>query len=291
MDSLGRRIRALLVVALGFVLVTAPGGAFAEEDAVVPGACLPHGSRVVTPGCVPSATSELRDPGTTLPNLVPDAGIMVATPSVEWDPESETFKPTPPILYFDTHSMNTGEVALDLIADDPSNPTASTVAQCVAFSYDAVCQERRRIGGFTFHAEHAHFHYEDFAGYEARRLTPDGAVDYSDAGLISKSEKVSFCLIDVGRHDENALIVPTYAACNPVRQGISPGWSDIYTMDLPGQSLPLPVPDGRYALVITLDTADRIYESDDTDNRVEAIFDLSRDGTWVKLVERRRPPV
>ena len=51
-------------------------------------------------------------------------------------------------------------------------------------------------------------------------------------------------------------------------QGISPGWRDVYTSDLDGQQIPLAgVPRGRdYALVITADPSNRLWETDETDN-------------------------
>lgn len=48
---------------------------------------------------------------------------------------------------------------------------------------------------------------------ELRRVGLDGRPDYSSAGLA------------------------TYAACNRIRQGISPGWVDVCTADLPGQEM------------------------------------------------------
>lgn len=288
MQPLGNRFRSVATGVLALALLAVPVTAGADDDdPIVPGSCTPDGTHIVAPGCPDALTSEVRDPRPTLPNLVPDVGFVHVLRPVVFDPATGTFVTGELHLYFDTHSRNLGEVALDLVADDPQNPIASTVSQCVAWSYDLVCRERRRVGGFTFHAEHAHFHYEDFARYEFRRLTADGAVDESDAGLVARSDKVSFCLIDVAKAREDAIPVPTYAACNPVRQGISPGWSDIYTMDLPGQSLAIPVPDGRYALVITLDTANRLAEANDADNRVEAILELSGDGARVEVVERR----
>ena len=144
------------------------------------------------------------------------------------------------------------------------------MSQCVSWT-TTLCRETRSVGGFVWHQEHLHYHYEDFASYELRRLNTAGEADMSAAGLITASPKVSFCLVDSTQVRSDAVPVPRYNSCQPLEEGISPGWSDVYHSDLEGQSLSLDgLTDGSYALLIAMDTSNRLYETDDTNNRVIA---------------------
>ena len=229
----------------------------------------------------------------TYPDLVPDVTTVWGYRPYVLDPTTNTFVPGPPAIAFDTWSQNLGTVALDLIADDPADFMSTTVSQCVKWLAPNVCRERRQVGGFAWHAEHSHFHYQDFATYELRRVRRDGQVDYGKRGLLDKSDKVSFCLLDSVRVRDDAVPAPTYLGCTPAREGISPGWADIYDMGLEGQQLSLEgLPDGRYAIVVTQDYNNTLFESDDTNNRVEVIFDVRDTGAevpYAEIVERRYP--
>ena len=52
------------------------------------------------------------------------------------------------------------------------------------------------------------------------------------------------------------------------RQGITPGWGDVYQYFLPGQELilPRPMPKGLYCLYQRADPLDLFRESNETDN-------------------------
>lgn len=208
------------------------------------------------------------------PDLVPDVTTVNLSRQWTWDPATETFvqdPTTPPTLFFDTRSQNVGFVPLDLLAEEPEDLMNSSVAQCVAWVTLETCRERRSVGGFSWHGEegHSHFHFNDFADYALRKFDKRGRVDFSARGLIAISEKVSFCLQDSKAVGDGALPAPRYAGCTPLQQGVSPGWTDIYTADIDGQQfrdLPVNIADGLYALVIDLDPMDRLYESDNANN-------------------------
>lgn len=110
---------------------------------------------------------------------------------------------------------------------------------------------RRRFAGcMLMHADHDHWHFDAMASYVLR----DPATDE----VLAARRKVSFCL----RDNRRVRGVPTlvrreyFGECSRTTgQGISPGWIDVYSSDLPGQSLPLPF--GREPRVLCLDlTAD-----------------------------------
>lgn len=232
----------------------------------------------------------LGDPGTTLPNLVPDVQEAYILRSFVPDPETGGFKLGPPDLYFDTRAQNLGNVPLQLTVDEIDSVASSTVSQCVSWRADHVCREQRQIGGFSWHEEHRHFHFEEFARYELRALLRNGRVDYSSSGLLGVSEKVSFCFIDSQRVRDDAFPAPFYQTCTPTVQGISAGWTDIYDASLPGQQLPIgSLTDGRYALVIRSDYANRIHETNDSDNVVEVTIELSNGLSNVAILGRNYP--
>ena len=273
---------AAAVLALGF-----GSPVEAEDDGPVPGSCTLHPTHVVNPGCLPASTSDIREPGITLPNVSPDVrNVQIMRPFV-FDEASQTFFQGPPELAFDGWVQNLGDVPLELMADDPSNPT--TAMQCVSWT-GHVCREKRVVGEYEWHEEHSHFHFTDFADYQLRRLGPDGSPDYSDAGLLAISEKVSFCLVDGSLIDAFDPAPPFYLTCGPTLQGVSPKWADVYGIGTPGQSLSIDgLGDGRYALIVNMDYADHLYESDDTDNVVEVTVEISNGMTQAAIVGKRVP--
>lgn len=277
----GAVLLSTAVLALGF------GSPALGEDSPVPGSCKVHPTKIVDPGCIPAATSEIREPGRTFPNVTPDVRNVAIWPTSTWDPNTMTFVNGPPHLRFDSWVQNTGKVPLELVADDPNNPTTAT--QCVSWTAH-VCRERQVVGEYVWHQEHGHFHYADFADYQLRRLLPDGSPDYSDDGLLAVSEKVSFCLVDASLIDTLKPAPPFYVSCGPNLQGVSPRWADVYSTGTPGQELSLEgLTDGRYTLVVTLDYANRLHESDDTDNVIEVVVEISGGLTQAAILGRNYP--
>lgn len=192
-------------------------------------------------------------------------------------------------LRFSTAVANPSGHDFDLLgvpnpSGDPLNATAQA-EQCVKWLGD-VCLSRQTVGTFAWHAAHGHMHFDDFAMYELRGLDTSGQPDMSAEGLVAGGEKVSFCLEDVARSEETAGDGNrVYATCSGFSQGISAGWADVYSWWLPGQQILLEgVPDGRYALVITVDPLGQLLESDISDNVSYALIELLEDGTKVKVL-------
>src|SRR5687768_3689938 len=181
-------VRGRRIVATGTaVAVLAFGGAASRaSDEPLPEPCKLHPTTVVNPGCAPAATSELREPGITLPNITPDVRTVAIGPRYVLDEETMTYVEDGTEFQFDGWVQNTGAVPLELVADDPNNPTTAT--QCVSWTL-YTCRERRVVGEYAWHEEHAHFHFQDFADYQLRQLGPDGRPDYSSTGLLKVSEK------------------------------------------------------------------------------------------------------
>jgi hypothetical protein len=118
----------------------------------------------------------------------------------------------------------------------------------------------RQAGCMEFHPSHNHWHVDASARYW---LTKPGVTK-----RIVKHSKVSFCLRDSIRLPGKTRH-SFYGACSrDARQGITPGWGDVYQWFLPGQELVLPrhLPKGLYCLHQRADPLDLFRESDETDN-------------------------
>jgi hypothetical protein len=131
----------------------------------------------------------------------------------------------------------------------------------------------RPAGPCEFHKQHGHFHYKNMAIYQ---LYPVGAGGMPGKAPVATSHKVGFCTIDVdnytfgqpAKHQRPRTY--SFPTCNipnaysselasgspyvpsglPEYMGISPGWGDIYTWDLPQQYIDISsVPDGTYEVV------------------------------------------
>ncbi|MFN2526408.1 MAG: lysyl oxidase family protein, partial [Actinomycetota bacterium] len=177
----------------------------------------------------PFGYSQSLQQGEQLPNLVPLAPHDIEVRKIDGGNE--------PALRFSVSIANEGDYAFELVAraDGYSSGTDAAAEQCVAWAGPRACSQRRSIGMLSYHDAHGHYHFEDFALYELRRLDKDGQPDMSESGLVRTSEKVSFCLQDVARHDDSDPLYttpwPPYYGCFAGQgvQGISPGWLDIYS--------------------------------------------------------------
>ena len=134
----------------------------------------------------------------------------------------------------------------------------------------------RNGGPCVFHAQHAHFHYQNMAQYV---LFAVGAEGHPGAAPVARSGKVGYCLADVDDQSfggaqtrPRTYIVPTACVPNTMRashppvwdyMGISAGWGDIYTWDLPGQYIDIShLGDGVYEVVSRANLDRAILESE-----------------------------
>src|SRR5437867_3494516 len=89
----------------------------------------------------------------------------------------------------------------------------------------------RLAGTFTYHPAHHHTHFDDFSAYRLREITSTGGV----GKVIKGGSKVSFCLTDSDEYNlslPNAPADSQYFVCDAKMQGISVGWSDVYSYNL-----------------------------------------------------------
>jgi hypothetical protein len=131
----------------------------------------------------------------------------------------------------------------------------------------------RDAGPCVFHPQHAHFHYQNMGVYQLFSVDANGQ---PGAQPVSTSRKVGFCTVDVddyGFGGPASLQRPrtySFPTCNianafsttplqlspfvgtnvPEFMGVSPGWGDVYTWDLPSQYIDVSnIRDGVYAVV------------------------------------------
>ena len=148
---------------------------------------------------------------------------------------------------------------------------SGSVQQVYQRVYSANGSVRDRLAGsFTYHPQHGHVHFDAFAIYNVRRVTPDGGV----GAIISAGQKTSFCLANIYNYwpDVGAAAVVKHgrggSACGTI-QGVSPGFSDVYGSHLPDQWIDVTgVPTGDYWLEIIADPDNRLLETDETNNVV-----------------------
>jgi hypothetical protein len=123
-------------------------------------------------------------------------------------------------------------------------------------------------GVFTYHSEHDHVHFDDFASYRLRAVTATGGV----GAIIRTGTKVSFCLTDSDEYDVTLPGSPnngSYFSCSGTKQGISVGWADVYSDSLADQWIDVTrVKSGKYFLEVAVDPHNRIVEENETNNVV-----------------------
>jgi hypothetical protein len=128
---------------------------------------------------------------------------------------------------------------------------------------DRLSGRRLDVGCMVRHPTHDHWHFDAMARYSLRLAG-------TEESLVARN-KVSFCLRDNRRVPGSPRVVRRehFGDCTRrTRQGISPGWVDVYSADLDGQSLRLPRGvDGRQlCLDLEADPRGVLTETDETDN-------------------------
>lgn len=176
-------------------------------------------------------------------------------------------------LRFDNDIRNIGTGPLILRFNySPEAFTGNCVMNQEIISSDAMAVDRP-AGPCEFHVQHGHFHYKNMGLYQLYAIDAGGT---PSATPVSTSHKVGFCTVDVDDYSfgqaaerqrprtysfptcniPNAystdlpLSSPYYPAEVPEYMGISPGWGDVYTWDLPAQYIDISnVQDGVYEVV------------------------------------------
>jgi hypothetical protein len=108
---------------------------------------------------------------------------------------------------------------------------------------------------FVWSPAHGHHHIREFNFYD---LLDPGNGSNKAPGL-----KQAFCLMDIEQHDPNAP--PGQYNCG--NQGLTRGWTDVYSAGLPCQFVNITnVPNGTYVLVARTNASKLLAEADPYDN-------------------------
>jgi hypothetical protein len=176
------------------------------------------------------------------------------------------------LMRLSTSTPNIGAGALEIRGSAVVAPDQQQVLQRIYRSDGSFSD--RLAGTFVYHPTHQHTHFGDWAVYRLRSVLEDG----NAGAVIASGNKTSFCLLDVVPYDPGGDIpvVPpaAYTTCGATIQGISPGWADVYDLELDDQWIDVTgLPDGAYWLEAEVDPANQILElpPDGEDNNVSRI--------------------
>jgi hypothetical protein len=121
-------------------------------------------------------------------------------------------------------------------------------------------------GKFIYHSSHNHIHVEDWSIYRLREILPGDGV----GPILAQGAKTSFCILDLQIYDSSLpgySPVAEFNSCSTTVQGLSVGWSDIYSKNLTGQNIDITgIPDGQYWLEAEVDPDDHMREVDELNN-------------------------
>jgi Lysyl oxidase len=128
-------------------------------------------------------------------------------------------------------------------------------------------------GEFVYYANHGHVHFDGFATYDLKLTDATG-------NIVASGGKTSFCLINIRQPlpdvTANAGLVHGRGgnSCGQI-QGISAGYSDVYSAPLDDQCIDVTnVANGQYWLEIAADPENRIVESNGANNTARVLIRL-----------------
>jgi len=136
---------------------------------------------------------------------------------------------------------------------------------------------------------HEHWHLKRVVSYRLSRLGADGTVQ---EGVSRTDHKIGFCIYDFRRADTGTgpdEAVYGRDGCGKkdathLVMGLTPGWADYYSWNLPGQSISIDdLPDGRYRIFADADEAGMFREASTDNNETWVDFTLSTDGQGTRF--------
>jgi len=180
------------------------------------------------------------------------------------------------LLRFSTRTWNSGDGALELRAKTDVNGHVDQRIYNSAGGYQDYF-----AGTFTFHPEHNHFHFDDYALYTLQPVNAPG-------GSARTGSKMTFCIMDTNVINSSLPRAPqqaVYSTCGSTVQGMSVGWADTYGYQLAGQSIDITgLPSGDYALSIEADFKNRIRELNESNNTSCMLVRLNMSNSTVQVL-------
>jgi hypothetical protein len=215
-------------------------------------------------------------------DLLPDL-VTVADPSLQimhgWRyGASRAWMPNKVLLRFANAVANVGEGALETHADQivthPVDGQEVPVSQRIYQSGGGFRSQPSGVLHYHDQGSHHHFHFEDFAEYNLRAVTPGNGV----GPIVRTGGKAGFCLRDSYAYNRNLPGAPQGVVygdeCYPT-SGISVGWADYYGADLDFQWIDVTnLPPGQYWLESTADPDNKLLELNETNNTTRILVTL-----------------
>ena len=182
-------------------------------------------------------------------------------------------------LRFSTTSWNSGTGPLQLEAGAVDTGSGKQlVNQRISLSDGS--SFIRQSGYFEWHADHNHFHFDDYALYTLQPVNAPG-------GSQRTGKKTTFCVMDTTKINTGLPGAPAqavYSTCGRTVQGMSVGWGDTYGSHLPGQEIDFTDnADGIYQLKIEIDPKNVIIEGNKTDNASCVLLNIKKPNTVTVL--------
>lgn len=178
-------------------------------------------------------------------------------------------------LRFSTTSWNSGTGALQLEAGAVDTGSGKRLVNQRIFLSDGT-SILHNSGSFTYHPEHNHVHFDNYALYTLQPVNAPG-------GSLRTGSKTTFCVMDTTKVNTNLPGAPGtafYNTCGNVIQGMSVGWGDTYGSHLAGQEIDFTDnADGIYQLKIEVDPKNAIVESTKADNVSCVLLSITKPGT------------
>lgn len=221
--------------------------------------------------------------GDLLPDLVVDGAALSET-RIDY-----STLPGRRLLRLTTSTPNIGAGALEVRGSTIVAPDAQEVLQRI-YRADGSYWDRL-AGTFEYHPTHGHTHFDGWAVYRLRERSAEGAV----GAILAQGDKTSFCLLDIVTYGEDAAAAgaPHYTTCGQMVQGISPGWSDVYDLELDDQWIDITdIPDGSYWLEAEVDPEGQVLEEADgeANNVTRVAIELSGDSVAFPQPPPQPPP-
>lgn len=174
------------------------------------------------------------------------------------------------LLTFNATEWNAGPGILEVEGFRERNAEEMDAFQY--FLQDGVPAARAPVGNLAYHAEHRHWHFEQFTRY---------SLIGASSGDVQISGKQSWCLantdaIDLTRPNANwaAYGGDLFTMCGSqnaiwIREVLDVGWGDTYGQYIPGQAFDITdVPNGRYIIRVEVNPDHLILEGS-MDNNVQ----------------------
>ncbi len=184
-------------------------------------------------------------------------------------------------LRFPGTFANTGDGPLEL-EGNPNEDGETIRATQIIYQKDG-SKEERLAGDFIFHPTHRHWHFEDFVSFSLLETEND---NQPGRELVSTG-KITYCIHDYGSLPDDypgkpGSIVYPWCAASFETQGISVGWVDTYTADVPGQELDITnLPDGTYAFRAVADPENRLIEKDESNNTTITFIEIEQNSVRI----------